>query len=147
MKNLPSDYPRNFAELANAHCAYCEGAYKLVGFHDLDLQVHNSWIFFPFHRWYLYFCKRILGSLINDPTFAIPFWNWDSRQGMQFPSIYANPTSPLYETLRDANHQPPTLVDPNFNDNPNVDGNISTNLTIMYMQVVSNGRTPKLCLA
>ncbi|KAH1103157.1 hypothetical protein AAZX31_13G225500 [Glycine max] len=127
MKNLPSDDPRNFTQLANAHCAY----------------LHGSWIFFPFHRWYLYFYERILGSLINDPTFAIPFWNWDSPQGMQIPSIYANPTSPLYDTLRSANHQPPTVIDLDFNiDNPGAGGNISTNLTIMYRQVVSNGRTP-----
>ncbi|MFS7947023.1 putative catechol oxidase [Helianthus anomalus] len=43
------------------------------GFPDIEIQIHNSWLFFPFHRWYLYFYERILGKLINDPTFALPF--------------------------------------------------------------------------
>ena len=27
-------------------------------------------------RFYLYFHERILGKLIGDDTFALPFWNW-----------------------------------------------------------------------
>ncbi|XP_027932205.1 polyphenol oxidase A1, chloroplastic-like [Vigna unguiculata] len=147
MKKLPPKDPRNFMQQANVHCAYCDGAYHQVGFPDLDLQVHNSWLFFPFHRWYLYFYERILGSLINDPTFALPFWNWDAPRGMKLPSIYAERKSPLYDPLRNPNHQPPTLVDLDFDlDDPDADGKISSNLTIMYRQVVSNGKTPRLFL-
>ncbi|KAG8386534.1 hypothetical protein BUALT_Bualt03G0158400 [Buddleja alternifolia] len=78
MKRLLKDDPRNFMQQANIHCAYCNGAYDQPGQGTLDLQVHNSWFFFPFHRWYLYFYERILGKLIGDPTFALPFWNWDN---------------------------------------------------------------------
>ncbi|CAI8591183.1 unnamed protein product [Vicia faba] len=149
MKALPSNDPRSFTQQANIHCAYCDGAYSQVGFPNLDLQVHNSWLFFPFHRWYLYFYERILGSLINDPTFALPFWNYDAPDGMQIPSIYTDSASPLYDKLRNASHQPPTLIDLNFCDNDiDVDGNelISNNLTIMYRQVFCNGKTSKLFL-
>ncbi|KAK2447222.1 polyphenol oxidase A1, chloroplastic [Trifolium repens] len=149
MKALPSNDPRSFTQQANIHCAYCDGAYSQVGFPKLDIQVHNSWLFFPFHRWYLYFYERILGSLINDPTFALPFWNYDAPDGMQFPSIYTDSTSPLYDKLRNANHQPPTLIDLNYDgDDDNDDGNdiISTNLTTVYRQVVSSGKTSRLFL-
>ncbi|PIN14146.1 Catechol oxidase [Handroanthus impetiginosus] len=78
MKRLPADDPRNFMQQANIHCTYCNGAYDQPGQGSLDLQVHNSWLFFPFHRSYLYFYERILGKLIGDPTFALPFWNWDN---------------------------------------------------------------------
>ncbi|KAL2341925.1 hypothetical protein Fmac_009865 [Flemingia macrophylla] len=147
MKKLPKDDPRNFTQQANVHCAYCDGAYHQVGFPDLDLQIHNSWLFFPFHRWYLYFYERILGSLIDDPTFAIPYWNWDAPKGMQLPSIYADLKSPLYDPLRDAGHQPPTLVNLDFSfDDPGAPGDIPNNLSIMYRQVVSNGKTSTLFL-
>ncbi|MCH82255.1 polyphenol oxidase [Trifolium medium] len=139
MKTLPSNDPRSFTQQANVHCAYCDGAYSQVGFPNLDIQLHNSWLFYPLHRWYLYFYERILGSLINDPTFALPFWNYDAPDGMQFPSIYTDITS-LYDKLRNANHQPPTLIDLNYDgDDENDDGvdKISSNLTIMYRQVVS----------
>ncbi|KAJ1434766.1 putative domain, di-copper centre [Sesbania bispinosa] len=149
MKALPSDDPRSFTQQANIHCAYCDGAYHQVGFPDLDLQVHNSWLFFPFHRWYLYFYEKILASLIPDldPNFALPFWNWDSPDGMPIPSMYTDPKSPLYDTLRNANHQPPKLVDLDYNgveDTGTPQQQIATNLNTMYRQIVSASKTPIL---
>ncbi|KAI3895320.1 hypothetical protein MKX03_035821 [Papaver bracteatum] len=151
MRALPDDDPRSFKNQANLHCAYCDAAFDqtLVGFPNLEIQVHSCWLFFPFHRYYLYFHEKILGSLIDDPTFALPFWNWDTSAGMEIPSIYANPASSLYNTLRDALHQPPALLDYNYNL---VDSNlpaqqlITSNLTTMYRQVVSGGKTPTLFL-
>ncbi|XP_028775529.1 polyphenol oxidase, chloroplastic-like [Neltuma alba] len=153
MKALPSDDPRSFTQQANVHCAYCVDAYHQAGFPDLDLQVHNSWLFFPFHRWYLYFHERILGSLIGDPSFSLPFWNWDSPPGMQIPAIYTDSASSLYDALRSAKHQPPAITDLDFNidDDSSTSQNsnkgrsvISSNLTIMYRQMVSNAKTPTL---
>ncbi|KAL7213116.1 hypothetical protein ACSBR2_015762 [Camellia fascicularis] len=149
MKALPEDDPRSFKQQANVHCAYCDGAYHQVGFPELDLQVHNSWLFFPFHRYYLHFFERILGSLIGDPSFAIPFWNWDSPNGMQMPAMYADPNSPLYDVLRDAKHQPPTLVDLDYNgsDPTTTDAQQkSSNLNVMYRQMVSSSKSARLFL-
>ncbi|PIN01136.1 Catechol oxidase [Handroanthus impetiginosus] len=148
MRALPDDDPRSFAQQANVHCAYCDGAYDQVGFPNLELQVHSSWLFFPFHRYYLYFFERILGKLIDDPTFAMPFWNWDSPGGgMRIPQMYTNPNSALYDQLRDRGHQPPTVVDLNFSgtdSNASADHQMKRNLTIMYRQMVSNAKTPRL---
>ncbi|GMP74758.1 hypothetical protein CsSME_00032080 [Camellia sinensis var. sinensis] len=149
MKALPEDDPRSFKQQANVHCAYCDGAYHQVGFPELDLQVHNSWLFFPFHRYYLHFFERILGSLIGDPSFAIPFWNWDSPNGMPMPAMYADPNSPLHDVLRDAKHQPPTLVDLDYNgsDPTTTDAQQkSSNLNVMYRQMVSNSKSARLFL-
>nr|AXB50198.1 polyphenol oxidase [Camellia sinensis] len=150
MKSLPDDDPRSFKQQSNIHCAYCEGAYHQVGFPSTELQVHNSWLFFPFHRFYLYFFEKILGMLLDDPAFAIPFWNWDSPAGMKIPAMYADINSPLYNRLRDVKHQPPTLIDLDYNltDPKNVDEEKQKlrNLTIMYRQVVSGGKTPRLFL-
>ncbi|KAK9150053.1 hypothetical protein Syun_008362 [Stephania yunnanensis] len=149
MKALPNNDPRNFTQQANIHCAYCDGAFDQVGFPNIEIQVHNSWLFFPWHRFYLYFNERILGKLIGDPTFALPYWNWDAPSGMSIPSMYTNPSSPLYDKLRDEKHQPPTLVDLDFNATDSTIPNeqqIQSNLTIMYRQVVSNGKTAQLFL-
>ncbi|CAL9015389.1 unnamed protein product [Prunus brigantina] len=147
MKALPDDDPRSFKQQANVHCAYCDGAYDQAGFPDLELQIHNSWLFFPFHRYYLYFYEKILGKLINDPTFALPFWNWDSPAGMQLPALFANPKSPLYDKFRAASHQPPTLIDLDYNGTDEKVSNetqINANLKIMYRQMVSNAKNPQL---
>lgn len=148
MRALPADDPRNFLQQANVHCAYCDGAYDQIGFPNLDLQVHNSWLFFPWHRFYLYFHERILGKLIGDDSFAIPFWNWDSPAGMQLPSLYTTKTSSLYNPNRDPKHQPPTTIDLDGNPNPSFtkDQLIQDNLKIMYRQMLSNGKTANLFL-
>ncbi|XP_073111274.1 polyphenol oxidase, chloroplastic-like [Elaeis guineensis] len=147
MKALPADDPRNFTQQANVHCAYCDGFYEQIGFPDLNLQIHNSWLFFPWHRFFLYFHEKILGKLIGDETFAVPFWNWDAPAGMQMPSIYTDPSSSLYHKIRDAKHQPPYLVDFDFDgQDPSFthDQQIDYNLKIMYRQVITNGKTAQL---
>ncbi|RDX69469.1 hypothetical protein CR513_51411, partial [Mucuna pruriens] len=149
MKALPPDDPRNFTQQANVHCAYCDGGYSQNGFPNCELQVHASWLFFPFHRLYLYFYERILGSLIGDPTFALPFWNWDNPPGMEIPQFYTDQSSPLYDPLRDACHQPPVIVDLNYNNDQlgtDPKQQIETNLCTMYRQVVSQGKLPSLFL-
>ncbi|CAI0399442.1 unnamed protein product [Linum tenue] len=42
------------------------------------------------HRIFLYFHERILGSLIGNETFALPFWGWDSPDRMTLPEFYLN---------------------------------------------------------
>ncbi|XP_076934062.1 polyphenol oxidase, chloroplastic-like [Bidens hawaiensis] len=147
MRALPDDDPRSFKQQAAVHCAYCDGAYDQVGFPDLELQVHGSWLFLPFHRYYLYFFEKICGKLINDPNFAMPFWNWDAPDGMYIPDIYTNKKSPLYDLFRDAKHQPPNVIDLDFNgvnENLSKSKKVSTNLTIMYRQMVSSAKTASL---
>ncbi|KAF5182131.1 Polyphenol oxidase protein [Thalictrum thalictroides] len=149
MKALPDDDPRSFKQQANVHCAYCDGAYDQIGFPNLKLQVHSSWLFFPFHRYFVYFHEKILGGLIDDPTFALPFWNWDAPAGMRMPTIYANPSSPLYDPLRDAKHQPPVVIDLDYNlIDPQISDKeqIVINLSTMYRTMVSNGKTSQLFL-
>ncbi|CAI9087521.1 OLC1v1021602C1 [Oldenlandia corymbosa var. corymbosa] len=147
MKALPDNDPRSFRQQANVHCAYCDGAYDQAGFPNLELQVHGSWLFLPFHRFYLYFFEKICGKLLDDPTFAMPFWNYDAQGGMSLPAFYADRNSSLYNRLRDAAHQPPNMIDLNFggrDSNLSNSQKLSQNQTIMYRQIVSNARSPGL---
>lgn len=88
----PND-PRGFARQANIHCWYC-GA---------GTQVHNSWQFFAWHRAYLYFHERILGKLIGDMEFRLPYWSWEAASHRRIPSAYTSPnnaTNPLWNSTR-----------------------------------------------
>ncbi|KAL7242517.1 hypothetical protein ACSBR1_014985 [Camellia fascicularis] len=64
--------------------------------------------------------------------------------------MYADINLPLYNRLHDAKHQPPTLIDLDYNltdpKNVNEEKQKSRNLTIMYRQVVSGGKAPQLFL-
>ncbi|XP_027929473.1 polyphenol oxidase I, chloroplastic-like [Vigna unguiculata] len=140
MKALPQDDPRSFIQQAKVHCAYCNGAYHLEPpFQDTKFDIHVSWFFFPFHRWYMYFFERILGNLIGDPHFALPFWNWDSAEGMQMPSCFTDHNSSLYNQLRHQKHLPPHVVDLNYHLEDSYvpsQQQVSYNLATMYKQMV-----------
>uniref|UniRef100_A0A0C9S6R6 TSA: Wollemia nobilis Ref_Wollemi_Transcript_14401_2252 transcribed RNA sequence n=1 Tax=Wollemia nobilis TaxID=56998 RepID=A0A0C9S6R6_9CONI len=142
MKALPEDDPRSFTKQANVHCAYCNGAY-LVGAQKQDYAIHKCWFFAPWHRWYLYFYERILAKLINDDTFALPFWNWDTAVGMSIPPMFTNTQLSIYNENRDPCHQPPqilNLLEPTSCD----DGSVKTNYAQIYTHMVSGATTPLL---
>lgn len=45
------DDPRGWMQQANVHCQFCNGAFDQLGYDDVLLQVHYSWLFLPWHRW------------------------------------------------------------------------------------------------
>lgn len=148
MKALPESDPRSFRQQANIHCAYCTGAYRQVGHPELRVQVHLSWLFFPFHRAYVYFFERIAARLLgDDPDFAVPFWGWDVPEGMRFPEEFADPASPLFDPLRNPCHAPPAVVDLDFGDvekNFTDEQQVRHNLRVMYTQMITNAPLPSL---
>jgi hypothetical protein len=88
----PND-PRGFLHQSKVHCFFC----------GHGLQIHGSWQFFPWHRAYLYFHERILGTLIGDPEFRLPYWDWDRPASRKLPPAYATPndaTNPLWNGTR-----------------------------------------------
>jgi polyphenol oxidase len=100
----PTD-PRGFAHQANVHCWNCGGVGSTV-------QVHGSWQFFAWHRAYLYFHERILGKLIGDMDFRLPYWDWERAAHRKLPPAYSTPadaTNALFNGTRfmDANDEVP----------------------------------------
>ena len=94
------DDPRNWFHQGQVHCWYCSGA--LDGLWGQE--IHGSWWFLPWHRAYLFFHEQILGALIADPTFALPYWDWDTAGRDRFPfDAYGQPndmSNPLYDASR-----------------------------------------------
>jgi len=125
MRALPSSDPRSLTAQAKLHCAYCGAAFTFPGKSSYGLEIHDGWFFFAWHRMYLYFHERILGSLIGDNSFALPFWNWDNQGTFPplantMPSYYVPATygskktpNPLYDRNRNACALPPKLIDLN----------------------------------
>lgn len=139
MRSLPTDDPRSLFTQANIHCAFCNGAYRQAGNASVPLQVHFSWLFVVWHRWYLYFHERILGSLLGDPSFSLVFWNWDDQHegGNVMPAMFLHPGTALYDENRNQANLPPTLV----KLSPGTTGNdsvvVNANLNAMYQDTVT----------
>lgn len=149
MKELPDDDPRSFKNQAAIHEAYCDGKYNVVarspGEPDATkFDVHFSSIFAPWHRMYIYFFEGILGELVGDPAFGLPYWNWDAPAGMMLPAAFTNPDSPLYDANRKPENERGAFIDlslsPKVKSDPNkfkddLLGLIDSNLCAMYRQM------------
>ncbi|CAH1444629.1 unnamed protein product [Lactuca virosa] len=162
MKGYDDEDPHSWKQQAKVHCAYCNGAYNQLKsgaeFEKYIIQVHNSWLFFPFHRWYLYFLEKIMGNVLKDDTFALPYWNWDHPTGMTIPAMYEEKLkrpdgvkvgpeegtryNSLFDPLRNASHLPPTLIDfqyyPLKQEVYTCAEQIDVNLSVMYSQMIAN---------
>ena len=76
----PND-PRGWLRQGHVHCWYCGG-----GSNGREgEEIHGSWLFFPWHRAFLYFHERILCKLINDDTFALPLLGLGSARKADVP--------------------------------------------------------------
>jgi len=118
------DDPRGWYRQGAVHCWYCSGAGDSLN----GMEIHGGWWFLAWHRAYLYFHETILGSLIGDPSFALPYWDWDSCTDdpkdmtgrNRFPGeVYGFPTDPdpgsLFDTTRAVGKDdriPPIYVGP-----------------------------------
>lgn len=82
MRALPSSDPRSLSAQQNMHawyCATCPGNPN---------DIHGHWTFFAWHRAFLYFHERILGSLVNDMTLRLPYWDWENPSRQLAPTEY-----------------------------------------------------------
>jgi hypothetical protein len=85
LRALPATDKRTWVLEADLHALYCEQC------SNFTTQIHGSWSFFPWHRAYLYYYERILGSLVGDITnFRLPYWDWENIRSM--PSPYTTPS-------------------------------------------------------
>ncbi|KAJ7514804.1 hypothetical protein O6H91_23G059800 [Diphasiastrum complanatum] len=150
MRALPDDDPRSFSQQASVHCAFCQSAYLQKNSNE-KLQIHFSWLFYPWHRWYLYFHERILAKMLNDDTFALPFWNWDNQAIFSplpnvIPAVFIEKPA-LVDNTRAPSHQPPTLVDLTYSGKPgglDPEQQRAENNNLMHQELVSGAKTPSL---
>ncbi len=93
LRALPSTDPRTWMAQAKVHCWYCGGG----GTNTPD--VHPNWAFLPWHRNYLYVLEKTLGKLVGNPSFALPYWDWNTpdtttcRGHLRVPPPYLGSTS------------------------------------------------------
>ncbi|XBH75978.1 hypothetical protein VPH35_102691 [Triticum aestivum] len=138
--------PRSFKSQAAIHEAYCNFHYKVTAAAsrtpEIDFDVHFSSIFAPWHRMYIYFFERIIGELIGDTAFALPYWNWDAPDGMMLPPIFNDASSPLYDANRDQAHVTAVM---DLNKGPGAENDLplctddacvkENNLSVIYRQM------------
>ncbi|HEY0382770.1 MAG TPA: tyrosinase family protein [Candidatus Elarobacter sp.] len=93
MKALPDSDPRSMEAQQNVHAWYC--ATCAPGVTD----IHQHWTFFGWHRAFLFFHERILGSLVNDMTLRLPYWDWENASRRVLPPQYY--TGSLNDPTRD----------------------------------------------
>lgn len=110
MQALPSTDRRNWNRQAQIH-------------RDAPCR-HASWLFFPWHRAYLFYFERICQKLSGNPAFGLPYWDWTANPQMpahfwdgsvlQHSPRVAGPTTPMPADSVGAPVVNAMLDEPNF---------------------------------
>ena len=85
MQALPANNPRSWDAQAAIHGTVAGG------FNHCQ---HGTAHFFSWHRAYLLYFEQICQELTGDPTFGLPYWNWN--QNPQMHPEFLDPSSPLF---------------------------------------------------
>jgi len=78
------------------HARKCSGH----GSSGVDVDVHTSWEFLPWHRCFVHFHEQALICVAKDcgvsdaENFRLPYWDWDAV--CEIPEIYGTPGSPVH---------------------------------------------------
>ncbi|KAG8386961.1 hypothetical protein BUALT_Bualt03G0203100 [Buddleja alternifolia] len=70
------------------------------------------------------------------PTFALPFWNWDSPKGMTIPPVFLERKSALYDAKHNQANLPPAVIDLGMTGNTDTVQVVDNNLSIMYNEMI-----------
>jgi hypothetical protein len=96
MKKLPPEDPHSWVFQANIH-----GFPSTPNSDPLWGQCqHGNWWFLPWHRAHLYCFEKILRRYAEDPTFALPYWDYSLPSQRALPVPFRDPASPLYDDTR-----------------------------------------------
>ena len=85
--------PTGWLMNGTVHSLYCATS-------NYATQVHYNWLFFPWHRAFLAFQEKQMQAAINEPGFALPYWDWTKTRRM--PAHYFGKDNPLYDVTRDS---------------------------------------------
>ncbi|HEY6961630.1 MAG TPA: tyrosinase family protein [Gaiellaceae bacterium] len=97
MKALPASDPRSWSYQAAIHGTLASGSH--VAWNTCE---HGTYYFWSWHRMYLHFFERIVRKYAGDPTWALPYWNYESAGERTLPAPFRDPASPLYVVSRGA---------------------------------------------
>ncbi len=70
---------------------------------DFDRQIHYGWYFLPWHRAYLANLEQKIRVQLNEPSFALPYWDW--TRNPTIPAWYFGTDNALSNSTR---YQSPT---------------------------------------
>jgi len=94
MRKLPADDPHSLIFQANIH------GYPATQNPDPTWGQcqHGNWWFLPWHRMYVHCFEKIVRKYAEDPTFAMPYWDYSVDRAL--PAAFRDPASELYDSSR-----------------------------------------------
>ena len=93
MKERPASDPTSWAANAAFHKAFCSAI-------DLETQIHFAWTFLPWHRVYLNLTERKLRAAVNEPSLALPYWDWEGATPRMPDAYLGNESNPMWDRTR-----------------------------------------------
>lgn len=78
----------------------------------------NEDYFLPWHRMYVFFLESVCQNLLNDPTFALPYWRYTQPNQRSLPAPFRVVGSQLYRPNRNGPVNNGAAIDQGLNPTP-----------------------------
>ena len=105
LHDLPANDPRNWRNQALIHMNFCP--------HTVNGSIATD--FLHWHRHYITNFELICGAEINDPSFALPYWNWSANLG-RIPDAFFDLDDPNVESEVNGSEAPRSRADAHFGE-------------------------------
>lgn len=83
--------PMGWAQHWAHHSVFCAT-------NTFQYQIHYGWNFLPWHRAYLFNLEQKIRRVLNEPSFALPYWDWTKNPTI--PEWYFGDDNPLNNSTR-----------------------------------------------
>ncbi len=93
MKARPASDPTSWAANSAFHKAFCSAI-------NLETQIHFSWTFLPWHRVYLNLTERKLRAAVNEPSLALPYWDWEGATPRMPTAYLGDESNSMFDPTR-----------------------------------------------
>jgi hypothetical protein len=101
MKALPNSISNSWNYQANIH-GFLSGTFTGSLPAIFTTCEHHNQYFLPWHRMYLFFFEKIVRQLSGNPSFALPYWNYEPAADAGLPAPFKQSGSTLFDGTRNA---------------------------------------------
>ena len=106
-------------------------------------------MFLPWHRMFVYFYERLLRTVLSNPAFTLPYWNYSPDSAFPYqrpiPPEFRKRTDPLYGSLYRSTHASGINTGNPIDLNWESAGRLNLALSLSQTTYVQKGTIPGFC--
>lgn len=96
-QSKPAELNRIYPDPADPRRALADDMWSTCQAHGAN---DDEDMFLPWHRMFVYFFEQIVRSVLAEPSFTLPYWNYTAIDGQSIPELFRESGGPLFQPNR-----------------------------------------------